>query len=102
MINMPKERLERYMEWLERMEIPIEEYETVERFQDYLLDEFGITGKRAEALTEAMTFCTEELLPEGVRPFTIEFPWGEQIRYAVKGHPGAWGWRRMLELVGLI
>jgi len=87
-----REAEEKYLEWLERMEIPIEETATIKEFQDYLREEFGITEPaRIDALWGA-TDRHFSLAEAGIRAVRIEYPWGVQIRYGVQGMPGLWGW----------
>jgi len=91
---------ERYMEWLTRMDIPVEETVTIERFQDYLREEFEITEP---ARIEALWSSTETrfaLAGEGIRPIDITYPWGRETRYGWKGRPGLWGWKSISEYMG--
>lgn len=89
---------ERYQEWLERLEIPIEETATVARLTDYLFDTLGYSDLQIDAIVDAVDFRDIELADVGIHPFTIEFPWGKQIRYGIEGLPGAWGFTRMREI----
>jgi len=80
------------MEWLERMDIPIEETTEITRFQEYLKAEFGIVEpSRVEALWGATRTATT-LAEAGIRQVTIQYPWGRETRYGVAGMPGLWGW----------
>lgn len=90
---------ERYQEWLERMEIPIENTTNIEIFKDYLRDEFGITDDpRITALWEAVD-KTELLSEHGITPIMITYPWGRELRYGVQGMPGLWGWESVQEIM---
>lgn len=91
---------ERYMEWLTRMDIPVEETTTIERFQDYLREEFEITEpKRIEALWSA-TDTRFQLAAEGIRAIEVTYPWGKEMRFGWKGRPGLWGWESIKEHMG--
>lgn len=89
---------ERYQEWLERLEIPIEETAEYEKFQKYLQDEFGLGDTAVEALWEATGYRYEDLLAVGIHSVTITYPWGRAIRYGIAGYPGLWGYEKMKEL----
>lgn len=90
---------EKYMEWLERLEVPIEETVSIKRFQTYLEDILFPTEARVEALWGAVEQKYEELAPEGVTPITIEYPWGAQVRYIIPEHPGLWGYEGMMRVL---
>ena len=90
---------EKYMEWLERLEVPIEETVSINRFQDYLNNLINPTEAMLDALWGALEQKYEELAPEGVRALTIEYPWGSQVRYVIEGHPGLWGYAGMMEVM---
>lgn len=98
---------EKYMEWLERLEVPIEETVSIGRFQDYLNSLISppkgmteITENMLDALWSGVEQKYEKLAPEGVRALTIEYPWGSQVRYIIEGHPGLWGYVGMIEVMG--
>jgi len=88
---------ERYQEWLERLDIPLEETATEEAFKT-LLEELGFTENQREALWEAATYRYEKIAPIGIRPVIIVYPWGREVRYGIKGRPGLWGYERMKEI----
>jgi hypothetical protein len=94
---------ERYIEWLERLEIPIEETATIEDLQAYLREEFGFGDAQIEALSSAAV-ARYEVLPEyGITPHIIEYPWGEEVRFTVEGYRGFFGFdfvKAVLEAVG--
>jgi len=98
-------RMERYLEWLERMEVPIEATATIERFQEWLAGQIEVPPEEwrpgaPQDVFQAVIVRYEQLAPLGVRPVRVKFPWGWQLRWGVKGYPGLWGWRRMMELTG--
>lgn len=83
---------ERYQEWLSRLEIPISEQTDIDRFRQYLRDEFDITRDvQVEALWSTMG-VEVTLEQHGIRAITITYPWGRELRYGVQGMPGLWGW----------
>lgn len=85
------------IEWLERLDIPVEETATVERLTRYLIDELGYGDAQIDALIEAADFTYIDLASVGIHPFTIKFPWGKDVRYGITGAPGAWGFEHMME-----
>ena len=87
---------ERYIEWLERLEIPIEESATIEALQVYLEQEMVPSPEQIAALFSATEFKYEVLAAEGIRPVYITYPWGKELRFGVKGHPGLWGYESVL------
>lgn len=91
---------ERYTEWLERLDIPVEDMVTIEGFTKYLADELGITEEpRVSALTGARDIDLR-LSELDVKAISITYPWGEETRFGIKGYPGLWGWTRMKEITG--
>lgn len=91
---------ERYQEWLERLEIPIEETAEYEKFQDYLRRELELSDTQIEALWGATETRYDVLAGHGIRPVTIVYPWGREVRYGIQGLPGLWGFERMREILG--
>ena len=89
---------ERYLEWLERLEIPIEETATQQRLIDYLVNELNYSDDQIDALVGTVDFRDIELESVGIHPFTIVFEWGKAIRYGISGLPGSWGFTRMMEI----
>jgi hypothetical protein len=95
----PKSSEERYQEWLERMEIPLEQQTDIETMKEYLRDEFGITGiEQVEALWSA-TGMKMSLGEHGIRAITITYPWGVELRYGIQGMPGLWGWASVQQIM---
>jgi hypothetical protein len=97
----PKGMDERYQEWLERMEIPIENTTNIEIFKDYLRDEFGITDDpRITALWDAVD-KTADLAEHGIYPVTVNYVTRgfKELRYGVQGLPGLWGWAAVQEIM---
>lgn len=83
---------ERYQEWLDRMDIPIEDLTDIETLRSYLKDEMGITGDaQVQALWEAAGI-SNQLSTYGIRAVTVTYPWGNELRYGVQGLPGLWSW----------
>jgi len=95
----PKPADERYAEWLERMDIPIEATKDIETFKNWLREEAGITE---ELQVSALWDATEKeynLEEHGIRAITITYPWGRELRYGVQGLPGLWGWESVQEIM---
>lgn len=87
---------ERYIEWLERLEIPIEDSATITALQEYLKQEMIPTPEQIAALWGAAEFKYEILGAEGIRPLYITYPWGKELRFGVKGRPGLWGYESVI------
>lgn len=83
---------ERYIEWLERLEIPIEDSATITALQAYLEQEMIPTPEQIAALWGATEFKYDVLAADGIRPIYITYPWGKELRFGVKGRPGLWGY----------
>jgi len=95
----PKSSDERYQEWLERMEIPLENQVDIDRFRDYLRDEFDITkDTQVQALWSAVD-TTKDLSEHGIHPLIVHYPWGDELRFGVQGLPGLWGWEAVLQIL---
>jgi len=92
--------IERYLEWLERIEVPIEETVDIKKFQEYLEEEFAYGPKQIDTLVEAVELEWESLAPIGVRPRLIRYPWGRYLRFGIKGYKGLFGYKRMTEITG--
>ena len=97
-----KSREERYWEWLERLDVPIEETTTKERFQEWLREQVHPHAYEAakDILWEYLVERYDELAPMGVRPVVVRYWWGTELRWAIKGYPGLWGYKRMKEITG--
>lgn len=89
MVHTPDEKI---ADWLQRMDVPLEDKATIEAFKTYLEEEFGwYTDAQKEALTSALRIETS-FEEHGIRPVTITYPWGKELRYGVQGMPGLWSW----------
>jgi len=93
---------EKYQEWLERMDVPIEATGSIADLQAYLEDELLMEASEDQlgSLWDATKIRYEELAPAGVRPVSIEYSWGTELRWGVRGYPGLWGWEGMKETTG--
>ena len=89
---MPASPEERYQEWLERMEIPIEDQTDIETFKSYLKDEFAITGEAQIGALWGATAISDTLADMGIHAVIVHYSWGNSLRYGVQGMPGLWGW----------
>lgn len=92
--------MERYTEWLERLDIPVEDAVTIGRFEKYLAEELGITDEPRVTALESAWDIERRLTELGVRAISITYPWGEETRFGISGYPGLWGWTRMKEITG--
>jgi len=90
---------ERYEDFLNRMDVPVEAWEDKERLRAHLREQLGYEpyDTQIEALWEYMeTQKTEKwdepyLREHGVRRIVVYYPWGSQVRYVVQGLRGLFG-----------
>lgn len=95
----PRSPEERYQEWLDRMEIPLEQQTDIETMRQYLKDEFGIEKEtQVQALWSAVEEA-DELAKHGIHAVTITYPWGRELRFGIQGLPGLWGWKSVQEII---
>ena len=102
-----KSKEERYQEWLERLEIPIEDTATYEQLQKYLRDELDFSDAQISALWEATGYRYEDLESIGIRPLIYVYETGpragqREVRYVITGVPGLWGYTAMKEWAEII
>jgi len=95
----PKGTDERYQEWLERMEVPIVAQTSIEAFQDYLRNEFGITGDAQISALWSTIGTKDTYMEHGIHAVIIDYPWGREVRYGIQGMPGLWGWESLQEII---
>ena len=93
---------EDFVAFLERLEVPIEETTTKERFQEWLRGQIHPHAyeKAKDILWEYLVDYYDELAPMGVRPVAVRYWWGTELRWAITGYPGLWGYKRMKEITG--
>lgn len=89
---------EKYQEWLDRMEIPVENMTDIETLKNYLKDEFGITGDAQVAALWSATGVSTDYAEHGIHAVTITYPWGKELRYGVQGMSGLWGYESIQEI----
>ena len=94
----PKGPEERYQEWLDRLEIPIENTTDISALQTYLKEEFGITGDAQVAAIWDTLGVSTDYSAHGIHAVTVTYPWGKELRYGVQGMPGLWGWEAIQEI----
>jgi hypothetical protein len=91
-----------YLEVLERFDIPIEAYATKSKMQKFLEETLTeVTPKSVDGFWNAGVRYFEELAPAGVRPIVVEYPWGKQLRFAIKGQRGLFGPEAMMKKTGI-
>jgi len=93
-------------EILGRLDIPIEAEESVEALTEYLATIFD---QRTPAQIDAFPHIveriwegldrTQDMAEQGIRRIQIEYPWGKELRYAIQGLPGLWGYQKMREIL---
>jgi len=87
------------MDALARFDLDVEDTVDLETLKVALTEQLGYipTQKQLDAFGGAQFEITAKLEELGIRALTIEYQWGQQVRYAWKGHPGLWGWERISE-----
>jgi len=81
-----------YLEILERFDIPLEKSWKKEEFIEELSERMGkYAPEDWEPWWEANQWRWYELAPAGARPVLVRYPWGEQLRFAIKGYRGLFG-----------
>ena len=97
---MVKTKEEKYLEWLERLEIGIEETADIRHFQELLAEEFGFAPKQIEALTSVVEVKWERMMPQGIRVRLIDFKYYTDLRFAIRGYRGWFSYERMRRITG--
>lgn len=71
---------ERYLEWLERADIPIEDTVTLDKLRDYLTEWLGFTptNQQLDAVGQAVATRYEQLPQVGIEFERIDQKWGSQ------------------------
>jgi len=90
---------ERYEDFLNRLDLPIEAWEDKERLREELRIQLGYEPSTAQLdrLWETMEELKRErwdepwLREHGIRTVTVHYPWGSEVRYGIQGLPGLWG-----------
>jgi len=84
-----------FEDWLARQEVPIYATTTLDRYIDYLEDEFGIHGGSLDVARGVYEEVYVGLAELGIRPVERHYTYrGEtftEVRYAIRGAPGLWG-----------
>jgi len=94
MVGTPEEQL---IDWLGHLDIPVEDTATVRKFQSALERFLNATTKEGrehqqEALTKAMQFKYEKMMPHDIIPKSIDYGIrGAQLRFSIKGKKGWFG-----------
>ena len=90
---------ERYEDFLNRLDLPIEAWEDKERLREELREQlkYEPSDAQVESLWETMETLKRErwdepwLREHGVRTVVVHYPWGSEVRYGIQGIPGLWG-----------
>lgn len=91
-----------YLEVLERFDMPLEVSFDRKDFDKWVRDTFEkFAPKDTEAFWQTNLFRWTELAPKGITPVLVRYPWGEQLRFGVKGKPGLWGADKIAEMFGI-
>ena len=97
--------IDELISWLEALDVPVEETATRERFQatiESFLNAKTPEGRatQREALTKAMSFKYEDVLPLGVSPIKRKYKYGWELRFTIKGFRGLFGLEGMQKKTG--
>lgn len=91
-----------FEEWLMRQDIPVRDTLTIEKYQDYLHEEFGIFGGSLDVAAEKYTEKYDILAELDVYPFlrhyTVQGVPYIETRYGITGYPGSWGYESALTI----
>lgn len=90
---------ERYEDFLNRLDLPIEAWEDKERLREELRTQLGYepSTRQVESLWETIEEMKRErwdepwLREHGIRRIPVHYPWGTQTRYAIQGLRGLFG-----------
>lgn len=102
---MPRKDISYYLDVLEAMDIPIEDTVTIEKFQTAIksfLNAKTAEGKanQTDALMSALNMKYDKMVPMGITPKRINFGWGHQLRFGIKGKQGWFGIEKTREIMG--
>ena len=90
---------EKIADWLQRMDIPVEDRATIEGFKAYLEEQFNwYTDAQREALLGAFKAKTR-FEEHGIRGVTMVRYGHVEVRYGIQGMPGLWGWSAVTEIM---
>ena len=100
-------RIERYLEWLEREQIPDTAMVTLQSLKEYLEDQlmkagrkaFPFSEKQVQALYRAAHFETKTLVELGIRAVYQPRYLYHPVRYLIKGQPGLWGFAKVQKVL---
>jgi hypothetical protein len=97
-------KLERYLEWLEREEIPPERAETITGLRSQLRQQLGLakgehlprTAAQLNALRRAAVFVSEQAPKYGVTPTSYKAYGKITTRYTISGMKGLFGMKKAI------
>lgn len=98
---------EKYLDWLTRTDVSIEDVATITDLRELLRKQLELrprehlpyNAKQLEVLLKTAKFINEELTPLGIRPISVDYPWGLTTRYGIKGQPGLFGAAAVIRLL---
>ena len=90
---------ERYEDFLNRLDLPIEAWEDKERLREELREQlkYEPSDSQVESLWETIgrlkteRWDKEWLELHGVKRVNVHYPWGQETRYAIQGLRGLFG-----------
>ncbi|MBW2559876.1 MAG: hypothetical protein JRE40_03355 [Deltaproteobacteria bacterium] len=88
---------------LERMDIDVEDTVEIERFREALADRLGYepSDRQTEAFWQVNEAYWDMMERRGIRAWTVEYPWGRQTRFTIKGYRGFFGTEGVKRTTGL-
>jgi len=95
----PRSPEERYIDWLNRMDIPIEQQTDIETLRKYLSDEFSITKDAQVTALWGATKVSDLLADYGIYYVGVRENWGINPRFAVQGLAGLWNWESIQGII---
>jgi hypothetical protein len=101
--------LERYVEWLERLEIPESDRLLIAANQLTLLEALGrlpnpitnIAIQQLQALQNTFRYETTRLAELGIKPVVAAFTIGPPLRWTIKDKPGLWSTASIIDQFNL-
>jgi len=96
MVRTPEER---YWEWLERSEIPMENWWDIDKFQRYMTEELGLPEPTRQTSLYGFTQeMTERLAYAGIYPVEFTRYGRTEQRWVIPGMRGLFGWEKVTEM----
>lgn len=93
---------ESFIDWLNRLDVPVEHTGTVDAYLDYLETQLGIHGGSLtvakDVYAEKYNYLAELDIFSFPRHYIVAGEKRTETRYAISGYPGSWGRERAIEI----